>query len=276
MPVSSNKLNKKRLKTAIQMRKTFIATAVLFAAFAHAQTASVFTVKANEVKATVQPTMWGIFFEDINLAGDGGVYAELVKNRSFEFAMPLMGWKEVKEDGGNGTVLVHNRGRINEDNPRFIRATVNGNGKYGLNNEGFRGMGIKANNQYDFSVLARENKGSNVALNVELVNAKGEVIGTCSLMPQGEQWKKYHGTITASQTDAKASLNVWFSGKGSIDLDMISLFPKDTWKNRPGGLRADLVQLLADLKPGFLRFPGGCIVEGRDLANRYQWKKNGW
>lgn len=257
------------------MKRTIflLAAVVLLASSVNSQGNSVLTVKANEIKATVQPTMWGIFFEDINLAGDGGVCAELVKNRSFEFAMPLMGWKELKKDGGNGSLLVINRGRENESNPRFIRATANGNGKYGLSNEGFRGMGVKANNQYDFSVLAKQVKGSNIALNIELVNSKGEVIGTCSLTPQGDQWKKYRGTITASQTDPKASLNVWVAGKGSIDLDMISLFPKDTWKNRPGGLRADLVQLLADLKPGFLRFPGGCIVEGRDLANRYQWKK---
>jgi alpha-L-arabinofuranosidase len=256
------------------MRTPFLLAAmVLLASSVNGQSNTVFTVKANEIKATVQPTMWGIFFEDINLAGDGGVYAELVKNRSFEFATPLMGWKELKKDGGNGSILVHNRGRENKGNPRFIRATANGSGKYGLSNEGFRGMGIKENNQYDFSVTARQVKGSNVALNVELVNSKGEVIGSCLLTPQGEQWKKYRGTINANQTDPKASLNVWVSGKGAVDLDMISLFPKDTWKNRPGGLRTDLVQLLADLKPGFLRFPGGCIVEGRDLANRYQWKK---
>jgi alpha-N-arabinofuranosidase len=134
-------------------------------------------------------------------------------------------------------------------------------------------MGIKSNDQYDFSVLAKQNKGSHVVLNIELVNANGEKIGGASLSPTGEQWKKYHVSFTSTATEPKARLNVWIQGKGSIDMDMISLFPKDTWKNRPGGLRADLVQLLADLKPGFLRFPGGCIVEGRELATRYQWKK---
>ena len=237
------------------------------------QSNTAFTVKVNDIKGTVQPTMWGIFFEDINFAADGGVYAELVKNRSFEFAAPMMGWNELKEDGGNGTILVMNRGASNQNNPRFIRATVSSDrGSYGLSNEGFRGMGTKANHQYDFSVLARVNGGSNILLNVELVNSKGEQIGGYSFAPAGEDWKKYHVTITATQTDPKCKLKIWFRGKGSIDLDMVSLFPKDTWKNRPGGMRADLVQLLADLKPGFLRFPGGCIVEGRDLANRYQWK----
>lgn len=238
------------------------------------QSNPIFTVKADEIKGTVKPTMWGIFFEDINLAADGGIYAELVKNRSFEFASPIMGWKELKDGGGNGNILVVNRGSSNENNPRFIRTTITSEkGSYGLSNEGFRGMGIKANNQYDFSVLARQSKGSNVIVNVELVNSKGEKIGSSTFRPSGQDWKKYNVSVVATQTDPKCRLNIWFGGKGSIDMDMVSLFPKDTWKNRPGGLRADLVQLLADLKPGFLRFPGGCIVEGRELATRYQWKK---
>jgi alpha-L-arabinofuranosidase len=241
--------------------------------YVHGQASNVFTVKANEIKANIQPTMWGIFFEDINLAADGGVYAELVKNRSFEFAMPLMGWTELKRESTDGSVLVVNRGHTNENNPRFIRVTAGKKGRYGLSNEGFRGMGIKANNQYDFSLMAKQNKGSNLVLNIELVNVNGKNIGNASISATGDQWKKYNVSFSATETDPKARMNIWFSGKGSIDVDMVSLFPKDTWKNRPGGMRADLVQLLADLKPGFLRFPGGCIVEGRELATRYQWKK---
>jgi len=238
------------------------------------QSNNVFTVKANELKATIQPTMWGIFFEDINLGADGGVYAELVKNRSFEFAAPLMGWREQRKEGGSGNLLVLNRSNTNESNPRYIRATVTSDkGAYGLSNEGFRGMGIKATNQYNFSVLARQYKNSNITVNIELINAKGEKIGSTSLTPKGEEWKKYAVSFTATTTEPKAKLNIWLQGKGAVDMDMISLFPADTWKKRPGGMRADLVQLLADLKPGFLRFPGGCIVEGRELATRYQWKK---
>jgi alpha-L-arabinofuranosidase len=142
-----------------------------------------------------------------------------------------------------------------------------------LSNEGFRGMGIKAGNQYDFSIFSRQSNSGNLVINMELVNAKGDKIGTASLSPKGDQWKKYSVRLTATGTDPKAKMNIWFQGTGSVDLDMISLFPTATWKNRPGGLRADLVQLLADMKPGFLRFPGGCIVEGRELATRYQWKK---
>jgi alpha-N-arabinofuranosidase len=99
------------------------------------------------------------------------------------------------------------------------------------------------------------------------------VIGSGSVPLKGTEGKKYEVSFKATATEAKGRLNVWFSGQGVVDVDMISLFPSDTWKQRPQGLRADLVQMLADMKPGFLRFPGGCIVEGRDLANRYQWKK---
>ena len=110
-------------------------------------------------------------------------------------------------------------------------------------------------------------------MHIELVNPQGEVIGSSNLVPQSESWKRFQVDFQVSATEQKAKLNIWFEGEGDLDLDMISLFPDDTWKNRPGGLRADLVQLLADLKPGFIRFPGGCIVEGRELETRYQWKK---
>lgn len=233
----------------------------------------VYTIDAGKIRAHIQPTMYGIFFEDINMGADGGVYAELVKNRSFEFNTPLMGWKELKQDGANGSILILNRGAANPDNPKFIHVTSKTANGYGLKNEGFFGMGIKKDNQYNFSVLAKQAGGGNVSLQIELVNAKGEVIGGTSVTPSSKSWKKYTASFTATETEPKASLKVLLKGKGAVDLDMISLFPQDTWKQRPGGLRADLVQKLADMKPGFLRFPGGCIVEGRELGTRYQWKK---
>jgi alpha-L-arabinofuranosidase len=229
-------------------------------------------VKANQPKADVQPTMWGVFFEDINFGADGGLYAELVKNRSFEFDAPLMGWKELKSSNAVGRVLMLNRGE-SQANPRVARVTVSSaSEKYGLQNEGFRGMGIKKDVRYHFSLWAKPVEG-NVSVAVELVDAQGKVIGSGSVPLKGTEGKKYEVSFKATATEAKGRLNVWFSGQGVVDVDMISLFPSDTWKQRPQGLRADLVQMLADMKPGFLRFPGGCIVEGRDLANRYQWKK---
>lgn len=241
--------------------------------FLHAQ--KTFVVKANEIKATIQPTMWGVFFEDINLGADGGIYAELVKNRSFEFKKPMMGWRILGLTKTEGDFQVLNRQVTNTSNPRYMHVTLN-NAKHdiGLTNEGFRGMGIKKGLGYDFSFLYRQ-IATDIKIHVEIVSSKGETIAKTVVQPSatGMEWKKLNASFNATETDLKAHLNIWFEGNGSFDVDMISLFPKDTWKNRPGGMRSDMVQLLADLKPGFIRFPGGCIVEGNDLSERYQWKK---
>ncbi|MCB0642057.1 MAG: alpha-L-arabinofuranosidase, partial [Phaeodactylibacter sp.] len=242
-----------------------------------AQSSRQLEVDVTQSKAKIQPTMYGIFFEDINFAADGGLYAELVKNRSFEFTMPKMGWSQPKSDrhslnlqSGMGTIIK------SEDDPanrNFLRVQVNKASGYELINEGFRGMGIKANNSYDLSFKAAQKEGNITLTRFQLISDGGKVIGETTVKPMGKEWKSYTSVIKATATDAHAELKLTFEGEGAIDLDMISLFPQDTWKGRKKGLRKDLVQLLYDLKPGFLRFPGGCIVEGRTLARRYQWKK---
>ncbi|HKZ68182.1 MAG TPA: hypothetical protein VJ111_17565, partial [Chitinophagaceae bacterium] len=241
-----------------------------------AQTKHIITVKAGQPGTEIQPTMWGVFFEDINMGADGGIYAELIKNRSFEFYKPLMGWKVEQKKFNEGAVLVLNREGNNKVNPRFVRITANNSskGSLGLTNEGFRGMGIKKDLRYDFSVMYRQ-PASGIKMHIELVNDKSGIIGSTVLVPSqsGKDWKKQAVSFRSTATEPKARLNIWFEGNGIIDLDMISLFPEDTWKKRPAGMRADMIQLLADMKPGFIRFPGGCIVEGHELATRYQWKK---
>ena len=233
-------------------------------------------INANKITATVQPTMWGIFFEDINLGADGGIYAELVKNRSFEFYKPMMGWTVNQNKFNEGSVLVLNRQEANIANPRYVHITKDAAADtLGITNEGFRGMGIKKGLRYDFSVMYRQ-QNAGLKLHVELVSTAGKIIGSAVLSPtvvDSKEWKKEAVSFTATDTTLKGKLNIWFEGTGKIDLDMISLFPEDTWKKRPGGMRADMIQLLADMKPGFIRFPGGCIVEGHDLSLRYQWKK---
>jgi alpha-L-arabinofuranosidase len=226
----------------------------------------------NKPVAEVRPTMWGVFFEDINFAADGGIYAELVKNRSFEFTLPLMGWRQASENG-RGRVLPTFYSPVNSTNPHFISVVVDAaKGTFGLINEGFRGIGIKQDNQYNFSFFAKIFPGSDLKLKIELLDPKGEVIGETSFEGFSSSWKKYQASFEAIRTEAKATLRLMITGKGSMDIDMVSLFPSDTWKGRPGGLRKDIVEMIADLKPGFVRFPGGCIVEGRNIANRYQWK----
>lgn len=239
-----------------------------------AQQAKTISIQVDKPGPKISPNMWGIFFEDINFSADGGLYAELIKNRSFEFLKPLMGWKEIRGDGGSGSTLIINRGNENANNPRFARITVKSpTGYYGLNNEGFRGMGIVKGEQYNFSILARKGEG-NVKIKIQLLSADGKtILGEAALQNFTDKWAKYSVSITAGNTEPKGQFSIQFENAGILDIDMVSLFPKDTWKQRPGGLRADLAQKLADLHPGFVRFPGGCIVEGRDLANRYQWKK---
>src|SRR5579872_1974550 len=276
-------------------------------------------VQVDKPGATIRPTMWGIFFEDINMAADGGLYAELVKNRSFEFNLPMMGWKVHSDAPGSGAVLVINRGQESPSNPRYVRVShYISEAGFGLSNEGFRGMGIREGERYHFSLWDRPGGAGasgtggwgsvGMTLRVELVGPKGEKLGGARIILNGKGadrnvasggaaasgpsvalvdsgmeaapisfstggWRKDTVSFVATGTDAHAQLYIWFEGTGSMDMDMVSLFPEHTWKERPGGLRADLVQLLADMKPGFIRFPGGCIVEGRDLASRYQWKR---
>ena len=230
------------------------------------------TVVADKTITAISPTMWGVFFEDINFGADGGLYAELVKNRSFEFPIAMMGWDEERVNYQKGSILIINKSD-RSGNARFARVTINNvDGNYSLMNHGFRGMGFHKEKQYDFSIMTRSDDPSGIKIKIQLLNYSGKVIGTGSVENIGKEWKKNAVTITTNDTAQRGKLNLVFEGKGVIDIDMISLFPHDTWKSRPGGLRNDLVQKIADLKPGFVRFPGGCIVEGRDLTNRYQWK----
>ncbi|GAO43868.1 alpha-L-arabinofuranosidase C-terminal domain-containing protein [Flavihumibacter petaseus] len=241
----------------------------------HKKTAATeIAVNVREQVAPIAPTMWGVFFEDINLGADGGIYAEMVKNRSFEFPKPFMGWKVVRQQPIEGDMELVNR-PDNVNNPRYLRLKVSSSeaGSFGLINEGFRGMGVKKDLRYDFSVLYRVISG-NVVLHVGLRDSLGNVLGENKLIlpASNDQWQKGSVSFESAKRELKAQFFVWATGSGVVDIDMVSLFPADTWKNRPGGLRADMVQLLADMKPGFLRFPGGCIVEGYDLSQRYQWK----
>ena len=223
--------------------------------------------------APIQPTMYGIFFEDINYAADGGLYAELVKNRSFEFPNdPLQGWKAF------GKVAVRDDGPFDRC-PHYVRLLDPGHKEKwtGLDNEGFFGIGVKGGETYRFSVWARVPDGGTSDLRIELVNtaSMGESQALCQvpLTISGSEWKQYEVILTPESTLAKSTLRIFLRGKRNpVDLEHVSLFPTDTWKGHRNGMRKDLAQALADLKPGIFRFPGGCIVEGTNLADRYNWK----
>jgi alpha-N-arabinofuranosidase len=230
------------------------------------------TVQTDKPGAAIHPTMWGIFFEDINFGADGGLYAELVKNRSFEFPDEIMGWSRILQAGSEGYVYIEQDPQ-KQVNTHFLRMRVGKTGQgFGISNEGFRGMGIREGKDYRFSVQARLADGGPMMLRAELVGPNGRRLAEAKLDGFTSQWQKHVAVLRAQATEAKARLNLFVEGTATLDLDMVSLFPVDTWKGRENGLRPDLVQMLADLKPGFLRFPGGCIVEGRSLDVRYQWK----
>ena len=237
-----------------------------------AQTSTI-TVQVDRPGAPIAATLFGLFFEDINFAADGGIYPERVKNRSFEFPDPLMAWKQINRGEAKGTIAVLNENSLNASNAHYLRVKVEGSGKgVGVMNEGFRGIGVEKGAEYTFSVYARRVDGRPTGLRIELEDANGRTLGQAKMVGLTPRWRKYTSTIRASATSLKAHLNVLAEGHGTLDVDMVSLYPRDTWKSRQNGLRSDLVQLLRDMKPGFLRFPGGCIVEGRHLETRYQWK----
>lgn len=226
-------------------------------------------VRANQPGPQLNPNMWGIFFEDINFGADGGLYAELVKNRGFEFPDTLMGWHQI--DGDNGAIEARTQAPIHPANAHYVRLQSAGHRKAGIVNEGFRGMGIRAHESYEFTAQVRA-AGGTPALRIELIDPQERVLASSRIASISSEWKSHKAILRPKTTEAKAHLRILIDSPGAIDIDMVSLFPKKTWKNRANGLRPDLIQMLADLKPGFMRFPGGCIVEGRDLSLRYQWK----
>ena len=253
------------------MKRLFLYFAVLLTVFSVQALAGNVELNVQTKKATVSvsPDMYGIFFEDINFGADGGLYAEMVKNRSFEFPQSLMGWNIF------GNVTVETKGGPFERNPHFVRLLKSSHPeKYtGLENEGFRGMGFVKDASYRFSVWARTPSGEQ-KIRIELIDEENNVMEAKDLPISGSDWKKYQVELKAKKNVGKGRLRIFFDSQGQADLEHISLFPTDTWKGHENGLRKDLAQALADLKPGVLRFPGGCIVEGTNLGTRYNWKNS--
>ena len=246
--------------------------ALAVAAGMNAQT-NTFDINTSKAGAPIPSTMYGIFFEDINYAADGGLYAELIKNRSFEFPNNYAGWII------SGRVSLKDDGPFKK-NPHYVRLAPSGHrDKHTMiENEGFFGIGVKANAEYRFSVWARVPDGGNAKIWIDLVEnatmTDDQKIGNAGLDISGKEWKKYTVTLKAKKTLDKAHLRVWGDSKVTTDLEHVSLFPVDTYKGHENGMRKDLAESLEQLKPGVFRFPGGCIVEGTDLATRYQWKNS--
>ncbi|MFF8969348.1 alpha-L-arabinofuranosidase C-terminal domain-containing protein [Streptomyces sp. NPDC014995] len=273
-----------RSTTPTRWRLGLTATALLTAgallpAPAHAEDVADYAITVDPAAkgASIDDTMYGVFFEDINRAADGGLYAELVQNRSFEYSTadnrsytPLTSWTV------DGTAQVLNdAGRLNERNRAYLSLAAGSS----VTNAGYNtGIRVEQGKKYDFSVWARAESGT--TLTVGLQDADGTLATARQVAAKGG-WAKYKATFTASRTSSDGRLTV--ASSGAAALDMVSLFPRDTYKRQSNGLRRDLAEKVAALKPGFLRFPGGCLVNtgsmqdyseasGWQRARSYQWK----
>ena len=230
-------------------------------------------VAVGQPGAPIPSTLYGIFFEDINFGADGGLYPERVKNRSFEFPESLMGWQKAVPAGG--TFEVRTDDPVGPRNPHYLRITSDdGAHPFGVRNDGFRGIGVEQGGHYTISVVARQRTGAAATLRFDLQDTSGTTSSaSAKIALTGSTWASYSAPFVATRTEARGRLAVYVDGAGTIDVDVVSLYPDDTFNHRKNGLRADLGQLLKDMHPGFIRFPGGCIVEGRYLDGRYRWKE---
>ena len=234
------------------------------------------TIDGKERK-TISNELIGIFFEDISYGADGGLYGELIQNRDFEYsAADRGGWHsltawELKGEGS--TIAVGTERPIHANNCHYATLSTNTVGAT-LENGGYDGIALKAGDLYDLSLMARKASGKSSKLLISLVSEEGETLTSKSITVGSAEWKTLKATFKATKDAPKARLVIAPQTSGAVDIDMVSLFPRNTFKNRKNGLRADLAQVIADMKPKFVRFPGGCAAHGDGLDNMYLWKRS--
>ena len=265
----------------MSIRRAIATVAAMLIWISMAAQANILTIDAGDTGIPIQNTMFGLFYEDINFAADGGLYAELIKNRSFEFDDPLAGWDIV------GNVKVMEDGPFS-NNPHYVRLGYPGHPSMltAICNEGFFGMGVKTGQEYRVSFWAR-NSGTRPAeqITVQLCqpSTMGEDQSFChaTTTVESPEWKKYELILKSPMTVAKAEFRAILVREHkahtpgqSVDMEHISLFPVETFNGDENGLRKDIAEVIKALKPGVFRFPGGCIVEGTNLETRYQWKNS--
>jgi alpha-N-arabinofuranosidase len=276
-PQKLNLMSVKRVLPALCLAMLFVAD------LANGQGASVLSVQKPKIPGAkpISKDLFGVFFEDLSYAADGGLYAELIQNRSFEYSAsdrknwhPLTAWEYTTEGYGYGTISVETAKPLHPNNPHYVQLNIDDAGQQGvgITNAGYDGISIIAGQKYDFSIYIRQISVRPVDIQVQLGGDKGAVYGTFSFQTQAGAWRKYKGTITATASADSASVTVLARQRSVLAIDEVSLFPHNTFKNEPNGLRADLAQAIAGLEPKFLRFPGGCLVHGDGLGNIYRWK----
>ena len=236
---------------------------------------------ANAQSKQISPDLFGVFFEDLSYAADGGLYSELVQNRSFEYAPSdrkdwhsFTGWEYLTRGYGYGTLSVETLAPVHPDNPHYVVLKVDDAGQegVGLMNGGYDGIVIRAGEKYNFSLFVRLISGQSMPVSIQLRGKKGDIYGEAAIAADAKEWKKYTAVLEATHDDDSAVLAIVAKDKGQLAMDMVSLMPEKTFRGRANGMRADLGQAIADLKPKFMRFPGGCLVHGDGLENMYRWK----
>jgi alpha-L-arabinofuranosidase len=282
----------KRSNTQFSKLTSILGAVVLCSlAAAKAEDAALVTVTIHSQGKPISADLFGVFFEDINYAADGGLYAELIQNRSFEYQPTeqltwnsMTAWEFATRGGGRGSVNIADQFPVHPNNPHYVVVeTEQAGAGVGLVNSGFDGIPVQAGEQYDFSLFARQlftgnHWGGNGVLenpsrfSVRLETKERAVLGEATLEASGRDWQRVATTITATNSDSSARLVLLSATKGGVALDELSLFPRRTFRHRANGLRADLAQAIADLQPKFMRFPGGCLVHGIGLNNFYRWK----
>ncbi len=232
------------------------------------------TVSTKNIKHNVSPMLYGIFFEDINYAGDGGLYGELVANRSFEYYdrdnakdFHQMRWETLGD--ASIQILTYE----DEDDQDRYYAEVTGSKGSGIKNQGYCGEGfaVKEGMAFHFECIARISD-SPMSVKLRITDGKAKIFSEEMLSVSNDSWQKLSLTLMTSEEYENAYLELILAESGSLELDYVSLFPKETFNNRVNGMRKDMADMLAGLTPKFLRFPGGCIVEGRNFPNMYNWK----
>ena len=268
-------LNALHSRPARRLFFSLLSTLLVATAFAvHAQV-STLTIAADKPGHAISPTLYGIFFEDINCSADGGLYAELVRNRNFEDGDAPDHWEALGGSSGDVSFAIDETAPVSPKNPRSLKVEVRAlNGaRAGVVNNGFWGMAVNKGAAYQLSLFVRGAAGFGGPLSLTLESKTGAIYAREKIPTLTTDWKAYHFSMSPNQTDPKARLVISTTRPGTFWLDMVSLFPKKTWKNRPNGMRSDLAQMLAGLKPAFMRFPGGCWVEGDTMSLAYRWKQ---
>lgn len=233
------------------------------------------TVDAAHPGHAISPLLYGIFFEDINCSADGGLYAELVRNRNFQDSERPEFWTLMKDSLADAEMAIDGTRPASAGNPRSLRVQVRQPGQHGVGvaNDGYWGMAIERGQSYELSLLARGDATFRGPLWLTLEGRDGAIYARAEIAKLDEDWRAYRRSLRAKASDPQARLVIRTRQAGTFWLDMVSLFPRKTWGHRPNQLRPDLARMLERLQPSFVRFPGGCWVEGDTMSQAYRWKE---